>query len=62
MGKKTEVKRGRGRPATGETPRRIFRMDDESWARVEQAAHAAGETVSEWVRKTLSKAADRLLK
>ena len=26
-----EARRSRGRPATGQTPKRYFRMDDESW-------------------------------
>jgi len=48
-----------GRPATGQMPKRYFRMDDESWALVEQAAKAIGSTVSEFVRDTILRAAKR---
>jgi uncharacterized protein (DUF1778 family) len=54
-----EPKRGRGRPATGQTPRRYFRMEDGDWAEVERAAQASGQTVSEFVRETLLRAAKR---
>jgi uncharacterized protein (DUF1778 family) len=54
-----EPKRGRGRPATGHTPKRYFRMDDDSWALVEQAAQRAGVTISDWIRERLLKAAKR---
>ena len=54
-----EARRPRGRPATGQTPKRYFRMDDEGWGRVEAAAEAAGITVSEWIRDRLTKAAKR---
>ena len=61
MSKETEEKRGRGRPATGQTPKRYFRMDDESWAIVEAAAQAQGEDVSSYVRKALISSAKRVL-
>jgi hypothetical protein len=48
-----------GRPATGQMPKRYFRMDDESWAIVERAAKAGGTTVSDFVRETLLRAAKR---
>ena len=54
-----DKKPGRGRPATGQTPKRYFRMDDESWAEIERAASDRGKTVSEFVRDTLLKAAKR---
>ena len=54
-----EARRPRGRPATGQTPKRYFRMDDESWGRIEEAAGAAGLTVSEWIRGKLLGAAKR---
>lgn len=54
-----EVKRGRGRPATGQMPKRYFRMDDEGWAMVEQSAQRAGVTMSDWIRERLLKAAKR---
>ena len=59
MRPKQEEKRGRGRPATGITPIRYFRMDDEAWASVERAAEMAGVTVSEWIRERLLKAVKR---
>ena len=49
----------RGRPATGQTPKRYFRMSDDDWKLVEQAAVQQGETVSEFVRAALLKAAKR---
>ena len=59
MGK--PIKRGRGRPATGQTPKRYFRMDDESWGTVEAAAEAQGESVSRYVRRVLLSSAKRVL-
>jgi uncharacterized protein (DUF1778 family) len=55
-----ELKRGRGRPATGQTPKRYFRMDDESWELVETAAKAHGEDVSSYVRRVLLASAKRV--
>jgi len=55
----TKTERGRGRPATGQTPKRYFRMDGEAWSLVEQAAKRTGITVSEWIRDRLTKAAKR---
>jgi hypothetical protein len=54
-------KRGRGRPATGQTPKRYFRMDDVSWSTVEAAAKAQGEDVSSYVRRVLLASAKRIL-
>jgi hypothetical protein len=50
-----------GRPATGKTPKRYFRMDDDSWADVVSASEASGETTSEYVRKVLLRDAKRVL-
>jgi hypothetical protein len=55
--KKTPEPRGPGRPATGQTPKRYFRMDDESYATVEAAAQAAEQTTSEFIREALLTAA-----
>ena len=41
------VKRGRGRPATGETPRRTIRMPDERWSRLLQCSQASGTTAAQ---------------
>ncbi len=57
-----EPRRRPGRPATGQTPKRNFRMDDADWALVEQAAQVAGLSVSEWIRERLLTAAKRLRK
>lgn len=46
-------KRRRGRPATGTTPKRYFRMDDENYAKVVEAAEQRGETVSDFIRRAL---------
>lgn len=56
-----DVKRGRGRPATGKTPKRYFRMDDESWAIVEKAAAVDGPSVSDFIRDAILRAAKRRL-
>jgi uncharacterized protein (DUF1778 family) len=57
-----ELKRKPGRPATGQTPKRYFRMDDESWGLVEAAAKAEGEDVSTFVRRVLLASAKRKLR
>ena len=57
----TEPKRGRGRPATGQTPKRYFRMDEEGWKAVEAAAKAQNEDVSSYIRRVLSANAKRIL-
>jgi uncharacterized protein (DUF1778 family) len=59
---KTKAKRGRGRPATGQMPKRYFRMDDEGWETVSRAAEARGETVSDFARRALLNSAKRALK
>lgn len=33
-----DTKRGRGRPATGQNPKRYFRVEDELWTEVENMA------------------------
>jgi hypothetical protein len=55
--KKTSVKPTRkpGRPATGKTPQRVFRMADAEFAKVQAAAEHAETTVSEWIRARLLK-------
>ncbi len=42
--KKAPPKRGPGRPATGKSPIRYFRMEDDQWAIIEQAASQADKT------------------
>ncbi len=60
---KTEpATRSRGRPATGQTPKRYFRMDDESWQQIVDAADSLGETISEYLRRVMLRDAKRILK
>jgi hypothetical protein len=51
-----------GRPATGQTPKRYFRIKDESWDQIIKAAHASGGTISDYLRRVLTKDAARVLK
>jgi hypothetical protein len=60
--KKEPPKRGPGRPATGKSPIRYFRMEDDAWGEIEQAASQADTTVSAWIRDCLMKAAKRAAK
>lgn len=53
--------RGRGRPATGQTPKRYFRADDETWAQIVRAAELSDETASEYMRRVLAKDANRVI-
>ena len=62
MGDTKSQPRPRGRPATGQTPKRYFRMGDDEWAFVQQAANAKGKTVSAFVRDTILRAARRVVK
>jgi hypothetical protein len=54
-------KRRPGRPATGQTPKRYFRMDDDDWERIVKASDKTGETASEYVRRVLLRDAKRVL-
>jgi len=60
--KKAPPKRGPGRPATGKSPIRYFRMEDDAWASIEEAASQADKTVSAWIRDCLTKAAKKAAK
>jgi len=62
MAKQEAEPRGPGRPATGQTPKRYFRADDETWALIVRAAALSEETTSEYVRRVLSKDASRVVK
>ncbi len=57
-----ETKRKPGRPATGQMPKRYFRMDDEAWQQIADAAGANGETISKYIRRVLLRDAKRVLK
>lgn len=52
----------RGRPATGKTPKRYFRIKDESWQNIIDAAHSQGGTISDYLRRVLIKDSERVLK
>ena len=58
----TPPKRGRGRPATGQTAKRYFRMADEDWQQVETAASLSDQTTSQYVRDVLLNHARRTIK
>ncbi len=60
MAKKQDKPRGRGRPATGQMPKRYFRLDDETWAMIVAAAESGDETISEYIRRVLVKDASRV--
>lgn len=62
MSKKQEKPRGRGRPATGVTPKRYFRMSDDDWQIVVGAAESRGETTSDFIRRVILSAAKRAKK
>jgi len=47
--------RSRGRPPTGETPKRCFRADDELGSAVVAAAEAQDKTTSEYIRSVLER-------
>jgi uncharacterized protein (DUF1778 family) len=50
-----------GRPATGQTPKRYFRIKDESWRQIIKAAAAEGGTISDYLRRVLLRDAQRVL-
>lgn len=50
----------RGRPATGRTPKRYFRVNDELWAQIVKAAKISGENTSAYMRRVLEKDASRV--
>ena len=62
MSDKSNQPRGRGRPATGETPKRYFRADDELWSQISAAAEHQNESVSGYIRRVLARDAKRVNK
>jgi hypothetical protein len=50
-----------GRPATGRTPKRYFRIKDDAWQMVIDAAAASGETISDYLRRVLARDSARVL-
>ena len=59
MGKKKET---RGRKATGITPKRYFRMSDDDYKNVKDAAGVKNMTASEFIRDVLRKQSGKVLK
>ena len=51
-----------GRPATGQTPKRYFRIKDEAWDKIVAAADFHGGTISEYLRRVLVTDAEKVLK
>ena len=49
----TEKRPTVGRPPTGTTPQRYFRMSDEEYAAVKEAAEQRNQTFSAFVREAL---------
>lgn len=47
------TKRGRGRPPTGETPKRTVRVSDEAWKKAQAKAEREGRDVSDVIRDCL---------
>jgi hypothetical protein len=62
MATKQPANRKPGRPATGKSPKRYFRMDDESWEVILDAAEASEQTISAFIRDALLKSAKRVKK
>ena len=60
--KRRSKPRKRGRPATGQTPKRYFRIKDETWEQIVAAAGASGETISAYLRRVLLRDSQRVLK
>ena len=58
---KSKPKKKLGRPATGQTPKRYFRIKDESWEQIIKAAHASGGTISDYLRRVLIRDAQKVL-
>lgn len=61
MKAKQDEPRGRGRPATGQTPQHQFRCPDDEWELFEQAAAKEELSVAAWLRQVAVKAAKRVL-
>ena len=58
----TEKPRRRGRPATGQMPKRYFRADNALWEAVVAAAEMKGKTTSEYIRIVLERNVRRVLR
>jgi hypothetical protein len=54
-------KRSRGRPATGQTPHRGFRIPDDEYAKIVDAAELCDETATDFVRRVALEAAVKVL-
>lgn len=63
MAKAKPEKRGRGRPATGQRPKRHYRIADDEYAILQEAANSeCNGNVSDFVRSAALTAAKRILK
>ena len=62
MAQRSAEPRRRGRPATGETPKRYVRIDDDAWAQIRQAADLCEENVSRYIRRVVLKDAARVIR
>ena len=58
----TTETRPRGRPATGKTPIRNFRIPDDEYDQIVIAAESRGETVTAYIRRVLARDAQRELR
>lgn len=58
----TETPRRMGRPATGKTPLRSFRISDADYDLICRAAEVQGVTTSDWLRDVATRAARRVIR
>lgn len=56
------TKLNKGRPATGETPKRVFRMGQEDWEQAQFAAKLEERNMSEHIRTSIETETSRVFK
>jgi uncharacterized protein (DUF1778 family) len=59
---KAKVKKKPGRPATGHTPKRYFRISDADWRQIVKAARISRVTNSDFMRQVLLQDSAKVLK
>ena len=59
---KAKPKKKPGRPATGQTPKRYFRISDAVWRQIVKAARISGVTHSDFMRQVLLRDSEKVLK
>ena len=59
---KAKPKKKLGRPATGQTPKRYFRINDAAWRQIVKAARISGMTNSDYMRQVLLRDSQKVLK